>query len=137
MENPDQQFELERLHLAVQDGNTDEVQRLIAANAPLDSFDDVGNTPLHYAVEHERIDIATLLLDAGADVNARDEPNIGNTPLASVAGRCSPAVAEFLINRGADPTIPGWMQLTALDRAAQRKRPEGRQVFDLLRRAAI
>jgi hypothetical protein len=56
--------------------------------------------------------------------------------LAEVAGHCSPEIAEVLIVNGTDPTIPGWMQLTALDRASGRKRPEGQRVFELLQGAA-
>jgi hypothetical protein len=35
-----------------------------------------------------------------------------------------------------NPTIPGWMQLTALDRARKRKRGDGPGVYELLMRAA-
>jgi len=80
--------------------------------------------------------MATLLLDAGAEVNAHDEAHAGNTPLAEVAGRCGLEIAEVLVVNGADPTIPGWMQLSALDRSSGRKRSEGRRVFELLRNAA-
>jgi hypothetical protein len=39
-----------------------------------------------------------LLLEAGADVNAHDEPRIGNTVLREVAGTCSLAVAKVLVD---------------------------------------
>ena len=124
------------MHYAVQDGDIEAVRRLIASGVPLNDFDEIGRTPLHYAVVAESVEMAALLLDAGADVNAHDEAHVGNTPLAEVASRCTPEIAEVLIVNGADPTIPGWMQLSALDRASGRKRPEGRQVFDLLQDAA-
>jgi hypothetical protein len=41
-------------------------------------------------------------------------------------------MAAILVEAGADPTIPGWMQSTALDRARDRKKEEGRRVYDLL-----
>jgi ankyrin repeat protein len=126
----------EQLSYAVQDGDVEAARRLIASGLPLDELDEIGRTPLHYAVVAESVEMATLLLDAGADVNAHDEAHAGNTPLAEVAGRCSFDIAEMLIVSGADPTIPGWMQLSALDRASGRKRPEGRRVFELLRNAA-
>ena len=97
------------IHYAVQDGDVDSVRRLIASGLPLDDFDEIGRTPLHYAVVAESVEMAMLLLDAGAEV---------------------------LIVNGADPTTRGWMQLTALDRASGRKRPEGRRVFELLQNAA-
>ena len=126
----------DHLRCAVQDGDVDSVRRLIASGLPLDDFDQIGRTPLHYAVVAESVEMATLLLDAGADVNAHDEAHDGNTPLAEVAGRCSPEIAEVLVVNGADPTIPGWMQLSALDRASGRKHPEGQRVFEMLQTAA-
>ena len=124
------------LHWAVQRGDSAAVERLIAAGQPVDEFDEIGKTPLHYAVAAERLDIARVLLVAGAGVDAHDESSIGNTPLGDVAASCSPEVAEFLVAAGADPTIPGWMQLSALDRAAKRKRPEGRRVSEILQTKA-
>ena len=136
MDDHDQDFGNEQMHYAVQDGDIEAVRRLISSGLPLNEFDEIGRTPLHYAVVAESVEMAVLLLDAGADVNAHDEAHAGNTPLAEVAGRCSFEIAEVLIVNGADPAIPGWMQLSALDRASGRKRPEGRQVFDLLQDAA-
>jgi hypothetical protein len=62
---------------------------------------------------------------------------IGNSPPGDVAESCSLRIARLLVEAGADPTIPGWMQLTALDRAADRKRGDGPHVYEPLRYAAI
>lgn len=56
------------------------------------------------------------LLAVGADVKPMMSV-IGNTPLREVAANCSYEVAKILIEAGADPTIPGWMQITALHQA--------------------
>jgi hypothetical protein len=53
-----------------------------------------------------------------------------------VADSCSFEVAKVLIDAGADPTIPGWMQITALHQARERKQPEGLLVCQLLENAA-
>ena len=71
-------------------------------------------------------------LIGGADVNAHDKEKIGETPLGLVAANCSYKMAELFIAAGADPTIPGWMKITALDRAAKRKKEEGKKVYSLL-----
>lgn len=54
----------------------------------------------------------------------------------AIAGNCDFEVAKLLINAGANPTIPGWMQITALHRAKTRKKPEGQRVYQLLLDAA-
>ena len=45
-------------------------------------------------------------------------------------------MVQLLVRHGADPTIPGWMQLSALDRArdwaAGSPAPELREIFELL-----
>lgn len=76
------------------------------------------------------------MLAAGAKVDARDEARAGNTALAEVAAECSLEMAKALVEAGADPTIPGWMQLTALDRAKKRQRDDGPKVYELLLAAA-
>jgi ankyrin repeat protein len=128
----DQWFEREQLHFAAQDGDLQRVMELVSKGYPLNSFDEIGKTPLHYAVENERLDVAKFLIEAGADVNAHDEATISNTPLAEIAGNCSLAMATLLIEAGADPTIRGWMQLNALDRAKDRRRGDGPDVYKLL-----
>ena len=89
-------------------------------------------TPLHYAVMGGRLEVVRYLLSVGADVNVHEEGKIGETPLGCVAANCSYEMAELLVKVGANPTIPGWMQLTALDRARDRKKEEGRRVYALL-----
>lgn len=124
----EEEFERERLHWAVQRGDVEEVKRLVSLGDDPNAFDSsihMGWTPLHYAVIDGHLEIMQLLLAAGADVNANDESVIGNTPLREVAENCSYEVAKLLIDAGADPTIPGWMQLTAIHVAQERKKPEG------------
>ena len=126
----------DNLHSAAERGDIPAVKAFLAAGHELNGFDEISFTPLHYAARGGHLVIVQLLLQAGANVNARDEPHIGDTPLAAIAGNCSFAVAKTLISAGADPTVPGWMQLCALDRAANRKAEEGLRVYELLRSAA-
>lgn len=126
-----------RLHAAARDGRCAEVRQAIADGWPLDEFEaDTGHSPLHAACVAGHLDVMRLLLDAGADVNRRCEATIGETPLGEVADTCSLAVARVLVEAGADPTIPGWMALTALDRAARRTDAAGAAVLALLRASA-
>jgi ankyrin repeat protein len=134
--NEDDWFEKEQLHFAAQHGDLLRVKKLVSEGMPLNAFDEIGKTPLHYAVEREHFAVVKFLIEAGADVNAHDETTIGNTPLAEVAGNCSFGMANLLIEAGADPTIRGWMQLNALDRAKDRKRNDGPKVYQLLLKAS-
>ena len=57
-------------------------------------------------------------------------------PSDEVASTCSLEMAQVLIDAGADPTLPGSMQLSALHRAKTRKRGDGPAVYQLLEDAA-
>jgi ankyrin repeat protein len=127
----------ERLHYAAQDGDLDSVKELIEAGCDVNAFDhSLCKTPLHYAAAGEFLDVVELLISAGADVNAHSEADIGETPLGDVAANCSFELAQILIKGGADPTIPGWMGISALHRASKRKKPEGLKVFQMLQKEA-
>jgi ankyrin repeat protein len=126
----------EELHFAAEDGNLAEVTRLLNEGHSPNVFDELGKTPLHYAAARGHLDVMRLLLASGADVNARDERVIGDTVLRAVASNCTFDVAKVLVDAGADPTIPGWMMLTALHKSEERKKPEGVRVHQLLLQAA-
>jgi len=49
----DDWFERERSHRAAEDGDLQEVQRLVSSGVPVGAFDDMNRTPLHYAAERE------------------------------------------------------------------------------------
>jgi len=129
-------FGKEQLHFAAQEGDLQRVEELISAGYSLNHIDGSGKTALHYAVENENFELSKVLVEAGADVNAHDETAITNTPLAEVAATCSLAMAKFLLGAGADPTIRGWMQLNALDRAKGRKHGDGPDVYRELLKSA-
>lgn len=98
--------ETDLLHFAVQDGDLAKVKELVAAGEPINGFDDTHKTPLHYAVGAQRLDIAQGLLDAGADVNARDEDHIGDTAFGDVAASCSLEVARSSLRPERTPPFP-------------------------------
>ncbi len=76
---------------------------LIDAGEDVTASDRNGMTPLHFAAQQQRADIARLLLEAGALVDAEDEH--GNTPLfkAVFSSRGDGTVIGILRAAGADP----------------------------------
>ena len=57
-------------------GDTEAVRLLIAAGANVNKLNTTFGGALHYAIKNSRIDLVKILLDAGADKNAKvDEPN--------------------------------------------------------------
>jgi ankyrin repeat protein len=125
----------EQLHDAAGKGDLAEVERLLQAKYPVNRFDTLGWTPLHHAVRGGHLHVVDRLLKAGANVNAHDERDIGNTPLADNVRECSFEMAKRLIDDGADPTIRGWMQLSALDQVMDRKDADAGKVQRLLKAA--
>ncbi len=64
----------------------------------IEAVDNSGSTPLMYAVSSDSANVAKLLLDKGADLEARS--NNGGTALWWSTGR--PAVIQLLLEKGAD-----------------------------------
>ena len=80
-------------------GDKDKVKRLLADGSdPKDNTD--GFTALHFAAAEGYKEIATLLIDAGADVNATN--NFNNRPLHFAAGEGHQDIIALLLAKGAE-----------------------------------
>jgi ankyrin repeat protein len=66
------------------------------------------------AVSKNNLEVARLLIDAGADVNANDEDRIGDTALKEAVYKGEVEMVKLLLEANADPTIEGWMRITPL-----------------------
>lgn len=65
----------------------------------------LGVTPLHEFARKGDVDKATIFIDHGADLHARDE-DICSTPLGSAAKFGKKDMVELLLSRGAKPNLP-------------------------------
>jgi ankyrin repeat protein len=77
-----------------------------------------GGTPLHLAAFAGNLDVARVLLDAGAEVNALADNEFKNTPLQVSALTGQVDVARLLLARGADAKAKQAGGFTALHEAA-------------------
>jgi ankyrin repeat protein len=64
-----------------------------------------GVTPLHHFAGGGNVEQATIFIDHGADLHARDE-EICSTPLGWAAKAGKRNMVELLLGRGAKPTLP-------------------------------
>src|ERR1700683_4933882 len=83
-------------------GDTARIEALLAGNRSLVSAQPSdGWTPLHLAAFFGKLDAARLLLNKGAEVNARSTNAMENMPLHAAAAGKHAEVARLLIDRGA------------------------------------
>ena len=75
-----------------------------------------GYTPLYYAAWNNAVETATLLIERGAAVNAKDDN--GETPLHRAAYKNAVETATLLIERGAAVNAKNSIGVTPLYRAA-------------------
>jgi len=91
------------LFAAIRAGQADAAGHILDKNPELisatDSTDAFEGQPLHLAADCGNKDMLTLLLDRGADVNARDK--CGRQPIHLAARVSSPEAADLLIRKGA------------------------------------
>ncbi|XP_053103036.1 protein phosphatase 1 regulatory subunit 12B isoform X3 [Hemicordylus capensis] len=85
---------------ACSSGDTDEVKRLLARAARINTANVDGLTALHQACIDENLDMVKFLVEYGANVNQQD--NEGWTPLHAVASCGYLNIAEYLISHGAN-----------------------------------
>jgi hypothetical protein len=105
---------------AVKSRDIKRVKELLERGANPNAKDKNGWTPLHHAASVGSLDIAMLLINKGADVNAKSEKdvnilsdifndiatiNTGSTPLHVAAYKGNLPVVELLLESGADPNV--------------------------------
>lgn len=84
-------------------------------NIRLDQGDYRHITPLAYAIQRNRWDLAELLVDGGANVNIQIGDSDGNTPLHLAAAEGNKKRVNWLLSKGADGQAKNFKQLTPLE----------------------
>lgn len=95
------------LGLAIFFGNRELAKELIEQGADVDAAAENPQrvAPVHAAAAVRDHQTLALLLDRGADPNARQQ--LGYTPLHTAASRGDVEMAKLLLSRGADPDVKG------------------------------
>jgi uncharacterized protein len=101
-------------------GRTDDVRTLVTREPDLVfRFSPDGFTPLHLAAFFGHVDIARLLIDLGADVEAVARNRMRVRPLHSAAASRQLEIARLLVDAGADVNERQEHGFTPLHAAAQ------------------
>ena len=98
-------------------GDETTTQTLLEQDVNLANVKDnhIYSTPIHYAAHRGYIDIVRLLLDAGADVNAKEGNYSKSTPLHWAATGGHLAVTQLLVEHGAKLDVKdNWNNLTPI-----------------------
>ncbi|MFC1652081.1 ankyrin repeat domain-containing protein [Planctomycetota bacterium] len=94
--------DISTLHMAVVMGDLARVRSLVGQGVDVNAKDELGKTPLFWAISLRQIKVVDLLITQGADVNAKTQD--GQTPLYIAVIRGSREVMEMLIANGAEVT---------------------------------
>lgn len=120
------------LFKAVREGDVEAVENLIKQVPDIDVKDSNENTPLNVAAHYENVRIIEMLVDAGADVNTRN--NFGFTPLhRAVLDSDTFIEAYYLITRGAEITAKDNRGITPIRYCVATS--DGRQFLEYMARA--
>jgi len=104
---------------AAANGHLDVLRLLLEKGAdPNRASSESGSTALHLAAQFGRTDCAGALLEAGAEIDRRDQ--LGMTPLIKAAYSLQVGMVRFLLGKGADPAVRDARKETALEAVKRR-----------------
>jgi ankyrin repeat protein len=89
------------LHLAAFHGHEGILREQLAADIPVDIWTKRYGTPLCAAAQGGQLEAMHLLLDAGAEVDARTDPEKFTPLFLCIQGECLDGI-DLLLDRGAD-----------------------------------
>jgi len=118
---------IHNIHTAAMAGDAGKVEEFLDSGIAVDSRDRYDATPLHWAAEYGRTEVAEILLEHGADINARKYSALiyysgmtyGNTPLHCATRWGRAEVVELLLRYGADVNVQNEDGITPLHNAVR------------------
>ena len=105
---------------AARAGDADEVRSLLDRGAEVESRDPTGVTPLVAAAYGNHLEAARVLVEAGADANAKDETQQSAYLIATSEVGDDPRLLELTLEHGAQVDAKDSYNGTGLIRAAER-----------------
>lgn len=87
-----------------------------------------GDTPLHIIATWGDVESARVLIESGAEIDARGEDDF--TPLLNAVEQGHLHLVALLLNMGANPLLRDKDGMTARDLADRLGRPEIKKLFD-------
>jgi uncharacterized protein len=105
------------IHTAVISDNIDALKQHIAAGTNINEKDPFGgSSPLISAALFGKIESVKILIEAGADINFKN--NDGSTALHTASFFCRPEIVKMLLDKKADKTIKNKYGSTAYESVA-------------------
>lgn len=118
MDTDEENAQSAQLILAAETGDTARVRELIRQDVPLNGQDVRGRTAVMAATQGQHVETVRVLLEAGADVNIRDDKKDNPFLYAGAEGYLE--ILRLANAAGADPTITNRYGGTALIPACER-----------------
>ncbi len=101
------------IHTAIITDNMEAFKQYIQTGKSLNEKEPMnGSCPLITAAVFGKTEMAKMLIDAKADINAQNKD--GSTPLLTAAFFCRPEIVKLLLAKGADKSIKNNYDQTAL-----------------------
>ena len=119
LKNMNIDFDEDTFRRKVQDGDAAAVKLFLDAGMPAVVY---GKPAIATAVEWGHTEVTQVLIDAGSDVNVRDDYDQSLVMQAASSGKL--AVLEVLIAAGADVNVPNMYKVTPLAAAAEQGKIE-------------
>lgn len=115
------------IHRAAREGDIDAVRAFLEGGSDARELDWCDCEPLYYAVKHDQLEIAQLLLDAGGQISRNSK--LRGDPIGAAVWNVNARMLRFVVSAGADvnPLRYGKNPLDLLDslRSYTKDDPEG------------